>query len=207
MFYNGYPDKGRCQAGGGHQHHPDAYRFVLPHPPEWFVLDVPSITFGSGLAVGGHARLTAFSDGTTHFQGHLHDSGFVSYDCLVVVTLKDADGRAYPASKSGRVRGTIEPGSRDLDWDEWGMNEVIRDNWSKIRNGGHGSWKAEVTSDFTPTKIAELVVAAVGIVLAIIPLVFSGGGSSNRSSDPDYGRPEAYPPGGLPPPDRSVGGP
>ncbi|WP_212903105.1 hypothetical protein [Clostridium polyendosporum] len=31
MFFNGYPDKGKCPAGGGHQHHPDAYRFVLPH--------------------------------------------------------------------------------------------------------------------------------------------------------------------------------
>ncbi len=32
MFFNGYPDKGKCPAGGGHQHHPEAYRFVLPHP-------------------------------------------------------------------------------------------------------------------------------------------------------------------------------
>jgi hypothetical protein len=63
-----------------------------------------------------------------------------------------------------------------------------------------------VTSDFSPLKIAELVVAAVGLVLAVIPLIFSGGGGSNRSSDPDYGRPEAYPPGGLPPPGQSVGG-
>lgn len=32
MFYNGYPDKGKCPAdGGGHQNHPDAFRFVLPH--------------------------------------------------------------------------------------------------------------------------------------------------------------------------------
>jgi hypothetical protein len=109
-----------------------------PNPPEWFVVDAPKITFGSGMAVGGYGRLTVFSDGITHFQGHLHDSGFVSYDCLVVFTVKDADGRAYPASASGRVHGTIEPGSRDYDWDEWGQNDAIRQNWAKIRSGGAG---------------------------------------------------------------------
>lgn len=31
MFYNGYPDKGKCPEGGSHAHHPNAYRFVLPH--------------------------------------------------------------------------------------------------------------------------------------------------------------------------------
>jgi len=175
-----------------------------PPPPEWLVVDAPSITFGTGLAVGGYGRLTVFSDGTTHFQGHLHDSGFVSYDCLVVFTVKDADGRAYTASHSGRVHGTIGSGSRDVDWDDWGSNDAIRENWPKIRFGGPDGWRAEVTPDFTPLKIAELVVAIVGLVLAIIPLV-SGGVGSNKSSDPNYGRPEAYPPGGLPPPDTSVG--
>ena len=32
MFFNGYSNKGVCSAGGGHQSHPDAYHFVLPHP-------------------------------------------------------------------------------------------------------------------------------------------------------------------------------
>ncbi|MCA1709712.1 MAG: hypothetical protein LC808_43130 [Actinobacteria bacterium] len=31
MFYDGYDKKGACPAGGGHERHPDAYRFVLPH--------------------------------------------------------------------------------------------------------------------------------------------------------------------------------
>jgi hypothetical protein len=94
--------------------------FPIQSGPEWRVVDAPSITFGTGIAVGGYGRLTVFSDGTTHFQGHLHDSGFPSYDCLAVFTVKDADGRAYVASRSGRVHGTDEPGSRDLDWDDWG---------------------------------------------------------------------------------------
>jgi hypothetical protein len=177
--------------------------------PEWFVVDAPNITFGTGIAVGGHGRLTVFSDGITHFQGHLHGSGIPSYDCLAVFTVKDADGHAYAASHSGRVHGSDEPGSRDLDWDDWGSNDEIRANWTKIRSGrGAGSYRVDVTSDWSPQKIAEDVVAIVGLVLAIIPLIGGGGGGggSNKSSDPNYGRPEDYPPGGLPPPETSVGG-
>jgi hypothetical protein len=223
MFYDGYQDKGLCQGhplppfvlGGPARHggHEAAgYMFVLPHdlpppppPLEWFVVDAPSITFGSGIAVGGYGRLTVFSDGTTHFQGHLHDSGFPSYDCLAVFTVKDADGHAYAAPHSGRVHGTDESGSRDLNWDDWGGNDSIRQNWPKIKSGGTGGWEVNVTSDWSPQKIAEDVAAAVGVVLSLIPLIFSGG-SSNKSSDPNYGRPEAYPPGGLPPPESQVGG-
>jgi hypothetical protein len=238
MFFDGYPDKGACQGNplpplavggplrhGGHEalsaaalaaehaiHHAFGgviqgaadFMFVLPHDlPEWFCLDAPSITFGTGIAVGGHGRLTVFSDGTTHFQGHLHDSGLPSYDCLAVFSVKDTDGRAYSASKSGRVHGTDEPGSRDLDWDDWGNNSDIKNNWAKIKAGATGGYRVDVTSDWSPQKIAEDVVAVVGAVLSLIPLIFSGG-SSNKSSDPNYGRPEDYPPGGLPPPDQQV---
>jgi hypothetical protein len=220
MFFDGYPDKGVCQGnplvpfliGGAMRHggHEAAgFMFVLPHDlPEWFRVDVPSITFGSGIAVGGHGRLDIFSDGTTHFQGHLHDSGFPSYDCLAVFTVRDTDGRAYAASKSGRVHGSDEPGSRDLDWDDWGTNDDIKNNWPKI-TGATGGYRVDVTSDWSPQKIAEDVVAIVGAVLSVIPLIFSGGsgGSSNKSSDPNYGRPDTYPDGGLPPPGQEVGGP
>ena len=225
MFFDGSPDKGLCQGHplpgftpggparhGGHES--KGYMFVLPHdlppppppPPQWFCVDAPSITFGSGIAVGGYGRLTIHSDGITHFRGHLHDSGFPSYDCLVVFTVKDADGRAYSASHSGTVHGTDSiTGSRELDWDDWGTNDLIRQNWDKVVSGATGGYHVEVTSDWSPQKIAEDVAAVVGVVLSLIPLIFSGG-SSNKSSDPNYGRPEDYPPGGLPPPDQEVGG-
>ncbi|WP_428338671.1 hypothetical protein [Mycobacterium sp.] len=31
LFYDGYPDKGHCPAGGGH--HAQGFNFVLPHLP------------------------------------------------------------------------------------------------------------------------------------------------------------------------------
>lgn len=172
--------------------------------PQWFVVDAPSITFGTGLPVGGHGRFTIFSDGTTHFQGHLHDSGLPSFDCLPVFSVKDADGRVYAASHPGRVHGTDEPGKRDLDWDDWGSNDDIRQRWERIAAGAVGHFQVDITSDFTPLKIAEDIAAVFGIVLAIIPLVFSGG-ANNKSSDPNFGRPEDYPPGGLPPPGQHAG--
>lgn len=136
-----------------------------------------------------------YSDGTTHFQGHLHNSGFPSFDCLVVLTVKDADGNAYPAPHGGRVHGTDEPGSRDLDWDDWGTTDSIRANWAKIRDGGQGGSRVDVTSDFSPVKIAEEVLLAVGIVLAIIPLVMGGsaGGGASKSTDPRYILPDTSP--------------
>jgi LGFP repeat len=175
--------------------------------PQQFVADAPSITFGSGISVGGRGTLVLYSDGTTHFSGHLHDSGFPSYDCLVVFTVKDADGRAYAASQTGRVHGTDESGSRDLDWDVWSTNEDVRKNWPKIRNVGTGGYKVDVTSDWSPQKIAEDVAAVVGVVLAVIALPFGGGGSSNKSNDPNYGRPEDFPLGGEPPPPGSADNP
>jgi hypothetical protein len=173
---------------------------VLPQP---FIVDAHSIIFGTGIAVGGYGRLTLYSDGTIHLEGHLHDSGFVSYDCLVVFTVKDADGRAYAASHSGRVHGTDEPGSRDLDWDDWTTNDDVRKNWPKIYAGGVGGYKVDVTSDVSPTKIWDEVEQAVGIVLAVVGIIFAGM-QANQSSNPNYGQPSPYPPGGTPQPTQGI---
>lgn len=171
--------------------------------PQWAMVDTPSIAFGSGISVGGYGRLTLFSDGTTHFQGHLHDSGLPSFDCLPVFAVKDADGHAYQASHPGRVHGSDEPGSRDLDWDDWGTDDNLRQRWARVRAGWTGGSQVTVTSDWSPQKIAEDVVAVVGAILSLIPLMFSGG-TSNKSSDPNYGRSEDYPPGGEPPPGQEI---
>src|SRR5206468_265541 len=107
--------------------------------------------------------------------------------------------RVYAAPHAGRTHGTMESGSRDLDWDEWGTDDNIRKNWSKIRDGGTGTTQVSVTSDWSPGAIVKAILGVVGAVASVIPLIFGGGGSS-KSNDPNYGRPEDYPPGGLPPP-------
>jgi hypothetical protein len=170
--------------------------------PRRVCVKAPNITFGPGISVGGYGNLEVFPDGTTHMWGHLHDSGFPSYDCLLVFTVKDSDGRAYPATQPGRVHGTDESGSRNLDWDTWGTNDDIRKNWAKIWGTGRGGYKVDVTSDWSAQKIAEDVTAIVGIVLAVIPLVF--GGEKKQSSDPNYNPLFEYPVVGEPPPESGI---
>jgi hypothetical protein len=158
--------------------------------PQAFTVSTP-ITFPAGIALGGSGKLTLFSDGTTHFEGHLHDSGFPSYDSLAIFTVT-ADGRAYTASKTGHTEGTdvVSQPRRDLIWDDWGTDDAVRQNWAKIRSSGVGHSHVEVTSDWSAQKIAEDVVAVAGLVLSIIPLIFSGG-SSKKSADPNYRLPDA----------------
>jgi LGFP repeat len=150
--------------------------------PQNFIVNDSSITFGTGIAVGGYARLEIFSDGTTHYTGHFHASGFPSYDILCVFTVKDANGRAYAASETGHVNGTDSSGSRNHDWDNWGTDPEIRANWPLIRNGGVGGGTASVTSDWSAQKIAEDIAAVVGIVLAIIALPFGGSDSKPKNN-------------------------
>ena len=169
--------------------------------PQAFAVNVPSVTFGTGLSIGGNGFLAVYSDGTTNFRGHLHDSGFPSYDCLATFMIKDPDGRVYAASHTGRTHGSDEPGSRNLDWDDWGTNDDVRRNRAKIRSGSTGHYTVQVTSDWSPQKIAEDIAAVVGVILAIIPLIFTGGGPS-KSADPNYRLPdtsEGYQPGPVAP--------
>lgn len=51
----------------------------------------------------------------------------------------------------------------------------------------------DVTSDFSPVKIAEEVLLAVGIVLAIIPLVMGGSAGGGTSKDPRHILPDTSP--------------
>ncbi len=137
--------------------------------PQEFVVDKPSITFGTGIAAGGYATLILRSNGVITFRGHLHASGFPSYDYLAVFTVKDSNGQAYTASHTGRLHGSDEPGSRDSDWDETTNNDLVRQNWPLIRSGTGGS-RVDVTSDWSPQKIAEDVFSVVGTAVGIIAI-------------------------------------
>jgi hypothetical protein len=100
-----------------------------------------------------------------------------------------------------------------MDWDTWGSNDLIRGNWAKIRSAHTGGYHAEVTSDWTPTRIADFVGKIAGAIVAVAGIItlifgsaiFGGGGSgSTLPKDPNYGRPEDYPIGGEPPPSSGI---
>lgn len=147
--------------------------------PQHFVVDAPNIIFGTGLPVGGHARMVLYSDGFTTFEGHLHDSGLPSFDYMAVFTVKGTDQLAYTLTHSGRLHGSDEPGDRGDDWNEKGYDEKVLKAWPAIRSGTGGS-TVTITSDWSPQKIAEDVVAAVGFVLAVVAMFLTGGGGSSN---------------------------
>jgi hypothetical protein len=93
-----------------------------------------SITF-SGVPVSGDYTITMWSNGYAEFRSHFHDSGFWSYDVSLTCALKDRAGRAYTFSRSGRMYGTIEPGSRDTNGDATKYNAAIQQHWVDIENG------------------------------------------------------------------------
>ncbi len=171
---------------------------LLPHA---FTVSAPNLTFNSGIPVGGNVRFQIFSDGTTHFTGHLHDSGLPTYDCLAVFSVKDGQNRAYTASQGGTVHGTGDLGSsRDLDWDLWGSNNDVRTNWASIRSSGVGAGNVSVTSDWTAKMIAGMVSSTFGVVLTvleIISMIFGGptASSSNNNTNTQYDPNSSLPPG------------
>lgn len=105
MFFNGYPDKGKCPGGGGHQHHPDAFRFVLPHNVENYVVN-PAVTLravadqgrfievtGTGFTanqavkIAYHFSTEGAPDTTTSGENMLTSNGAGSFVHRIPVTL------------------------------------------------------------------------------------------------------------------------
>jgi hypothetical protein len=168
--------------------------------PQVFFFGAPDITFATGVALGGSAALSLFSDGTFHFNGHLHDSGYVGYNILAVFAVKDTEGRAYTVSQTGITDGSIDnistPSQRDLDWDLWGSSDDVRNNWPSIRSGGVGGGQVSVNVAFSLKQVWEMVSYVIGAIGGILTLAFTGGGSPKRSDGSDD---LAYQPSNLPP--------
>jgi hypothetical protein len=98
--------------------------------------DFASITFPSGVALGGFAQVTMNVDGSYVFSGHFHDSGTLAYNENTIVVAKAADGTAFTFSRSGSSYGTFEPGSRDDDWSISGNNPTIAAKWGYLKQPG-----------------------------------------------------------------------
>lgn len=157
-------------------------QFGVQDSPQVVSENLPNITFGTGLPVGGNAVLVYSSDGMATFKGHLHDSGFPSFDYSLVLVRKGTDSVAYACTQAGHLHGTDESGSRDDDWDQTSFNQQIVDNWPAIR-GGTGGHSISITSDFTPKAIFDEIVSAVGLVSAVVGIIAlaAAGGSSSQT--------------------------
>jgi hypothetical protein len=88
---------------------------ALPSDMTWKA----NIETPSGTALGGWIEMTAKSDGSWRFRGHMHDSGFDPYSFQVVAIVRTNGNRvALAARHTGHTAGTTGHGSRDDDWDE-----------------------------------------------------------------------------------------
>lgn len=137
----------------------------------------------AGTALGGDAELTIRNDGSYTFRGHLHDSGFDSYDVRLSVVLRTAPEGFISLAEvvSGRVAGTVGSGSRDFDWGEQPLShELLRRQWPSFRDGA-----VEFRFDFddtgvlgllgdVPKVMAEIIAASVIGGAEVAPLIMIG---------------------------------
>jgi hypothetical protein len=95
------------------------------------------VTFSDGTALGGNFSVVINSNGDWIFSGHMHDSGFDSYDFTLAVVVMTPSGIGYTLSHSGHTQGTsanpFGP-NRDDDWTSAGNNPSIRENWGQVQS-------------------------------------------------------------------------
>jgi len=130
-----------------------------------------SINFPGAVPVGGWTQLTLRDDGSWNFEGHLHDSGAISYDDVVVWILKNnATGEAFQLVHKGRMHGTFEAGSRNDDWGENGVNPALKSGWESLCEGGW-TWVRKCGVNMDVNSVTDAAVKAVGGVAAVIALL------------------------------------
>lgn len=93
------------------------------------------INFADGTALGGTCTIAMNNNGDWTFSGHLHDSGFDSYDFSVVAVVLTPSGIAYTMQHQGHTQGTsanpFGP-NRDDNWTNSDNNPSIRNNWAQV---------------------------------------------------------------------------
>jgi hypothetical protein len=149
-----------------------------PPPPSPDVLSYPvqQLTWPDSTPVGGWVQLSMHKDGNWNYSGHLHDSGFLSENDVVVWGIKNLDtNEIFLFRHTGQMSGTAGltfGGSRDDDWDESGNNGPLADSWDgffKVGGGRQSVVQAKVTSDLD--SVVKDVTTILGIAAAIIAVV------------------------------------
>jgi hypothetical protein len=151
----------------------------LPALPSQLDYDSGPIVFGGGVPVGGSAHVTIFSDGTSVFSGHLHDSGATSYNTASICAVKDTRNRVYLFQHAGSVAGTVGSGSRDDDWNAPGpQNASVVANWADL---AHATPTFQTSATLDLGHLVDTVIAGIGTVAAVIALVVAGHGKNGAS--------------------------
>jgi hypothetical protein len=127
------------------------------------------IVFGGGVPVGGWAQLTLFQNGAVNYTGHFHVSGAPSYDMTCTFAVRASDGTVYTFTKTGRVHGTFEAGSRDFDWGDNPTNTAVAAGWENLAAGW--SWQARAGANADIGALVDSAVDALGKVATVIAII------------------------------------
>jgi hypothetical protein len=143
-----------------------------------------SITFADGTALGGHCTVVVNNRGNWTFSGHMHDSGFDSYDYSLGVVIMTPSGIGYTLRHGGHTQGTsanpLGSPNRNDDWTDSGNNPSIRDNWAQVAHPKAAfAWRivaqdnlAGVISDAVQQALQDLIRQGVQAgVVALIALL------------------------------------
>jgi len=127
-------------------------------------------TFDNGVPVGGYSTLKMYPDGSYQFSGHFRDSGFPSYDVALVCAVKAVNsGTTFTFTQSGHLHGTIEPGSRDYDWNVSGHNGVIKNEWQNLQK--QWVYRCEAKVGISIAALVNIVKQVIGAISTIIAVV------------------------------------
>lgn len=124
-----------------------------------------NVTFSGSTPVGGWVSLVVYADGSYDFSGHLHDSGFPSYNDALVLGIESPSGALYTFTHTGHMNGTVEVGSRDDDWNVWGPSAAIADNWADLE-GASGNWDVSTSNDWN-SVLNQLEAGVDGFVVVV----------------------------------------
>ena len=173
MFFDGFPNKGVCAAGGPHQ--AQGFLFVLPHDlPEIATFDSGPLT--SNLPLGGFVHLEMRRNGDFTFSCHAHDSGFDNIDYVVSAVLLVPSGQPFTFQHSGHVEGTSAGFSpkRNDDFTTGGNNPTIANEFGGMAGarlvasiGGKDALLG-VVDDLLKKAASELGQAAVVAAIALV---------------------------------------
>jgi hypothetical protein len=145
---------------------------AMAHQPAVITYDTGPI---SASTVSGRLALGIVSDGRWSYKGSLIDGAQLVgdwYEANMILNFTDSQGRMKAVTHSGELGSHIAGGSRRADWEEFGEDPFIRDNWDAIRATG---FTASLSARDSAGQIFFLVGTSILVVAVGVSMIASGG--------------------------------
>jgi hypothetical protein len=131
-----------------------------------------SVTSDSGPRTAGFVHGSAYlflqSDGGIAWGGKVHESGVVGDHFRFAVALldvKDAAGNVLVFVHEDTLAGQVDIGFSDKEWNDFGVNQLVKDNWAQVRSTRF-DYRLHASTD--ALQVVETVFIAAAIVVGAI---------------------------------------